>query len=196
MMAAWLQIQQILATFYDQVAQLGAVRQYWLLCSGFMTYYNLLGHPPGSKSLPINCQLMGAWTSEPMVVQMLMALSVPIWFVHPSQIVSQKIHVVQFVSILSMDAVYHDKLPGEHSLYQGLVRANHLEAALASPTYADISCIPMAKISDPDDYCVRSFNYPLTYSSQALGLHLGAQQNKHGASIRKDNVKIRYLPCT
>ena len=162
-MATWLWICQILATFYNQVVQLGMVQWCWLLCSAFMTYYNLFGHPPCSKLLPVNHQLMGMWTSKPTVVQKLMSLGIPVWFIHPSQIVSLKIHVAQLIYMLSTHAICHNKLPGGCPLYQGLVGANHLEATLASPTYADISCIPTAKMSDPNNYCARSLNHPHTY---------------------------------
>nr|VWP01367.1 Dehydrogenase with different specificities [Ganoderma boninense] len=78
---AWQRLCHTPATYRDQVLQLGVVRRYWLLCSGFMTFYDLLGRDRSQGQLDSRIDLMGAWTSEPRVAQMLFAIGVPVWLV-------------------------------------------------------------------------------------------------------------------
>ncbi|KAI1783517.1 hypothetical protein LXA43DRAFT_903422, partial [Ganoderma leucocontextum] len=200
MTTAWHRVRFISATYRDQVVQLGAVQRYWLLCSAFMTYYDLLYHSQRSQPLPLHSQLMGAWTSEPKVAQTLFGLGIPVWLVRASHVVSPDIRVGKVVPVVSADGLCHQRFYGVEPVYRGLAGAGHLQATFTSPAYADLSRIPTANISNPDDFCAMSNPQPPRhYASRVSGLQSGHRRSSRGGPAsrevgRMDKQKHRQSP--
>ena len=213
MTRAWERLQAICATYRDQLLQVATVRRYWLLCSAFMTYYDLVSRSVASQplSLPANRQLMGAWTTQPEVVQLLFTLGIPVWFVRASHLISSDIRVGAFVAPSPPKTLCRTKFYGSDPLYQGLSGEHHLEVMFKAQTYRDVSLIPTVNNMDPDDY----YTLPHADNQQARGYHdrasapsfaSGRQHHRssnskrghfHGKTNRPrdKSSRSRYTPC-
>ncbi len=207
MTQAWQRLLHTSAPFRDQMLQLCTLRRFWLLCSAFMTFYYQFRQPPSAtEPLPVNLGLMGAWTLDPCVAQIFFLLGIPVWFVRAPHVVTPDIRVARFVAIGSSDALCHAKFYGDEPVYRGLSGVRHLEVTLKSNVglmcvprgYRDLSTVPTATSSNPDDYISGS-------SSQRKPAYqvpaTGPQPRPHRGSpsrpvhVHTGQGRYRPLPC-
>ena len=206
MAMAWERLLRTSATFRDQLLQVCIVRRYWLLCSGFMTFYDLLGRERGTDPLPFKGDVMGAWTSEPRVVQMLFSLGVPVWMVRSNRLVPSDIRVSKLAAMSTTHTICDVKFHGAEPAYQGLVGVRHLEITFMAGElmclsggdrdpcgYRDLAVLPTASISDPNEYV------PFSQSSRPplrgwRSLEWNARA--FASSSQVNQARYRPLPCT
>ena len=203
MSMAWQRLRHTAASFRDQMLQAAILRRYWLLCSGFMRFYDLLACDHSTAPLPVNRNLMGAWTSDPRVAQMLFYIGVPVWLVRPSHFLSSETRVSKFVGMASTAALCQVKFHGTERAYQGLASPEHLEITFLShgelmylwggssdpSRYQDLSTVPTPIIADPDDY--------VPYSPKEPSAPAGSSRPAGGLSSSTiSRARYRPLPCT
>ena len=165
MSRAWERLQHIVGTFRDQMLQLCQVRWYWLLSSAFITFYDRFCREIPAEPLDVDENLMGAWTSDPGVVQTLSFMGIPVWLVRAPHLVSSHIRVAKLTGMSSTEALCHVKFFGGDAVYHGLAGARHLEVIFKSYWeltgswrrvenvfgYHDISTVPTAAESGPSE---------------------------------------------
>lgn len=206
MAMAWERLLRTSATFRDQVLQLCLVRRYWLLCSGFMTFYSLLGCERPTNPLPFNGDLMGAWTSEPRAVQMLFSLGVPVWMVRSTRLFPSHIRVGKLAEISTTRTICDVKFHGAEPAYQGLAGVRHLEITFMSGElmclsggnrdpcgYRDLTILPTASISDPNEYIPFSQS---TRPAVRAGRSHGRKPRGVATSSQVNQARNIALPCT
>lgn len=205
MSMAWQRLRHATASFRDQVVQVSVLRRYWLMCSGFMTFYQLLARDRSKAPLPVNRDLMGAWTSDHRSAQMLMSIGVPVWLVRPTHFLCSATRVCRFVGTMPPDALCQVRFHGAEQAYQGLASAEHLEITFLSHGelmclwggkrdpcgYQDVSSVPTAAISDPREFV------PFPPKDRAAPARSSRLVTAGGPSSSK-NSRNRYrpLPCT
>ncbi|PSR71685.1 hypothetical protein PHLCEN_2v12441, partial [Hermanssonia centrifuga] len=73
------------STFRDLIRQVASVQRTWLECRALWdwvgTFIPLLDNHSGAKPAPVKVNRMGAFTMDPAVVQNLMAIGLPVWFI-------------------------------------------------------------------------------------------------------------------
>ncbi len=124
------------ATFRDQVIQVAQLQRYWLLANAYLEYQSRLRSASSDTSTAADVAhgLMGAWSTDPKVVQHLMALGIPVWFCRDHHVVHGEVRRRSRVQIV--DAQHINSVPffGEEPLYRGLPGEAHLEATMRGST--------------------------------------------------------------
>ena len=204
MSRAWERLRHFAGTFRDQTLQLCKVRRYWLLCSAFITFYDRFCRDAPGEPLDADHDLMGAWTSDPEVVQTLSSMSIPVWLIRAPHLVSPHIRVAKLIGMSSTEALCHVKFFGGDVVYRGLAGARHLEVTLKScweligswhrassaSSYCDISTVPTTAESEPSEPT------STLQSCTPRGDPASHSPASHGPSRgRKSKARYRPRPC-
>ncbi|KAI0359020.1 hypothetical protein OH77DRAFT_1518275 [Trametes cingulata] len=137
-------LQTFPCTFRDAAMQVREAQRYWLMCRAFLDYYGTHMRPR-DQHRPVNTALMGAFTTDPGVVQTLYEAGIPVWWIRQDASILEDIVVVAIEELLEP----HDictRFGATHGdvLYRGLVGPGHLAAmARGGHTYMDISRAPL-----------------------------------------------------
>ncbi|KAI0348998.1 hypothetical protein OH77DRAFT_1415706, partial [Trametes cingulata] len=157
-------LQNFPCTFRDAAMQVREVQRYWLMSRAFIDYYTACKRSReravrGERRPTVNAGFMGAFTTDPSVVQALFEAGIPVWWLRQDASILEDIVVIEIreverpLNICSRCGPDHGQL-----LYRGLVGTKHLEAtARGGHTYLDISRAPLLV----DDY---SRGYPAAMS--------------------------------
>ncbi|KAI1796489.1 hypothetical protein LXA43DRAFT_937471 [Ganoderma leucocontextum] len=144
------------ATFRDQVIQVAQLQRYWLLSNAYVEYQSRL-HAASSGISPaadVAQGLMGAWSTDPKVVQHLMALGIPVWFLRAHHLIHGEVRIRSLLPILDAQHITSVPFFGEEPLYRGLAGDAHLEATMRRcDTYRDLSRTPAMSLFLSEDYC-------------------------------------------
>ncbi|KAI1782075.1 hypothetical protein LXA43DRAFT_1104832 [Ganoderma leucocontextum] len=179
------------ASFRDQVIQVVQLQRYWLLANAWLEYHSRAHtvRAGSSAMLEFSDRWMGAWTTDPLVVQHLMAIGIPVWFLRASEAVHGDI-LVRHLKVFP-EARHVTSMPffGEEPLYRGLPGDKHLEATMrACHTYRDLSRIPAASLFQSEDYTsglsrsqTPKFQSQRHQGSSGAGVDRGAPSHKFTA---------------
>ncbi|KAI0686518.1 hypothetical protein C8Q76DRAFT_772315 [Earliella scabrosa] len=142
------------STFRDAVLQVRSVQRLWLRCQAYLDYHHILTAPqPGEVE---RCY-MGAFTTNPSIVQLLFDIGLPVWFIRPDASVLDSTKVFAVICLEQASSVEMQLWQsGATPLYSGLVGAAHLEATSRNPlVYLDIPHAPLLSPYDPDTFSRR-----------------------------------------
>lgn len=143
------------STFRDAAMQVRETQRYWLMTHAFIHYYDIYV-PRQNAVLPCAVEpgLMGAFTTDPGVVQKLFQAGVPVWFVRPDISLLSDARVGQVVR-LTLPSELSTEVGAEygHVLFRGLAGARHIAAtARGGHTYFDISRAPLLAVDTDRGY--------------------------------------------
>lgn len=141
-------------TFRDVLMQVRKTQRYALMARAFLDFHLLDVPAAGMHARKVNRGIMGAFTTQPAIVQRLYACGVPVWYVRTD------------ISVLSDDRVGAVVTPTDPShiclkhgeeqgavLYRGLVGPKHLATmARGGHTYLDISRAPLLAVEEDGGY--------------------------------------------
>ncbi len=143
------------ASFRDQVIQVVQLQRYWLLAHAYLEYYSRVRGVPAETSAmaDVRNHWMGAWTTDPAIVQHLMVFGIPIWFLRTLEAVHTDIRLRALVIVQDVRHITGIPFFGEEPLYRGLPGDKHLEASMrVCRTYRDLSRVPAASLFVSEDY--------------------------------------------
>ncbi len=114
---------QFPSTFRDLIRQVASVQRTWLECRAYLdwvgSFIPLLGKHSADKPAPLKANRMGAFSTEPTVVQKLLAIGLPVWFVRrsdqlPSTVVIKRMVTAANTAVIEMglgpfptEPIYH-----------------------------------------------------------------------------------------
>ncbi|RPD55262.1 hypothetical protein L226DRAFT_547887 [Lentinus tigrinus ALCF2SS1-7] len=133
-------------TFRDAVLQVHETQRYWLLIRAYLDYENYLDvSPTVVPSSPVRTDLMGAFTTDPGVVQLFFNSGIPVWFIRSDTSILADTIIRAIVPPTSPVNVCLERGPdGGLVLYKGLCGQRHiLETMRFGHTYLDISRTPL-----------------------------------------------------
>ncbi|KAI0325210.1 hypothetical protein GY45DRAFT_1261265, partial [Cubamyces sp. BRFM 1775] len=140
-------------TFRDAAMQVRQAQRYWLMCHAFINFYGTLTSG-GARLKDVNVGLMGAFTTDPGIVQCLFEAGIPVWWLRQDGAVLERIRVVRFVqltrplSICTAQGSDHGTV-----LYRGLMGTRHFEVMCrAGHTYRDLSRAPLLVVESHRGY--------------------------------------------
>ena len=93
-------------------------------------FYDQFCYDTPSKPLDTDHDLMGTWTSDPKVVQILSSMGIPMWLIHAPHLMSPHICIAKLIRMLSTGALCHVQFFGGDVVHHGLAGAHHLEVTL------------------------------------------------------------------
>ncbi|KAI0704624.1 hypothetical protein C8Q76DRAFT_631347, partial [Earliella scabrosa] len=145
MRAAYDRARHLPATLRDHRIQVAETQRHWLLAEAFIKWHgSIIGQPP-YVAPQARDDLMGAWTSQPEVVDRLRLRGVPVWYVREQHLLDETIRVGRVVQLQSPTGL--DEAPwmvSEDVVFRGLVGERHLAVTMRSgATYLDLSRVPL-----------------------------------------------------
>ena len=131
------------ATFRDTCFQVREVQRFWLLCRAVMDYTCISANVDPAQRTQLG--FMGAFTTDPGVMQTLARGGIPVWFIRPRPTVSSTDvdnKMVQMKPPISVvQTPWQSNAP---AVYSGLSGYNHLKAICAiKHMYLDVSQSPL-----------------------------------------------------
>lgn len=146
-------LRNFACTFRDAAMQVREVQRYWLMTRAYLDYYGTYIRL-GWRSNPLNTDLMGAFTTDPGVVQNLYEAGIPVWFVRQDASLLESTVVYELTKLEPPRGVSVNAGPQHGAvLYRGLVGRKHLDMmARGGHTYLDISRAPILIVETEGGY--------------------------------------------
>ncbi|KAH9855855.1 hypothetical protein C2E23DRAFT_866479 [Lenzites betulinus] len=141
-------------TFRDVLMQVRETQRYALMARAFLDFHLLDVPAAGMHARKVNRGIMGAFTTQPAIVQRLYACGVPVWYVRTdiSVLSDDRVGAVVTPTDPSHICLKHGKEQGA-VLYRGLVGPKHLATmARGGHTYLDISRAPLLAVEEDGGY--------------------------------------------
>ncbi|KAI0360934.1 hypothetical protein OH77DRAFT_738244 [Trametes cingulata] len=137
-------------TFRDAALQVRQVQRYWLMSRAFIDYYSVCKRGRerairGDRAPPVDVRFMGAFTTEPGVVQCLFEAGIPVWWIRQDASILEEIVIIEIRDVDEPRNICQ-RVGSDHGevLYRGLVGTKHLQATVrGGHTYRDISRAPL-----------------------------------------------------
>ena len=130
-------------TFRDMCLQVREIQRGWLMCRAWIDFSLLMGADNPAQTT--RTAYMGAFTSEPSVVQNLSRASIPVWFIRPDISVDRATLEQVMVSTQQPDRL--ERRPWQSNapiVFSGLSGCAHLAAICRSKhMYLDVSQSPL-----------------------------------------------------
>ncbi|KAI0739754.1 hypothetical protein C8Q80DRAFT_1222075 [Daedaleopsis nitida] len=144
-------ITQYPTTFRDAFAQIRELQRFCLMARAFLDFRQLERQPPSNDGiLPVNPTLMGAFTTNPRVVQKLYDLGIPVWFIRPRMSLREETVVRAVAPLIEPNNVCIDGGPfGDVLLYTGLSGPAHIAITHRELMYLDFSNSPLSRRGGP-----------------------------------------------
>ncbi|KAI0706308.1 hypothetical protein C8Q76DRAFT_629713 [Earliella scabrosa] len=144
-------LQVIPATFRDQSIQVRVLQRHWIMTEAFLEFNRLLQDDERACApLPLQADMMGAWTTNPQVVHQYIRLGLPVWFLRRElhAPVASESPIPSSLEPVSPSHICSEPLVPGCVLYHGLAGDGHLRQTIrrAHP-YLDIS--PNVTVSNP-----------------------------------------------
>lgn len=141
-------------TFRDICIQVRAVQRYFLMTRAYMDYHDATERRQPGEQRSTNSRLMGAFTTDPVVVQRLFAAGIPVWFIRPDVSILDDTTVRNVVLLDRPRHIIHDHwVSNQRSLCSGLFGPEHLRVQLRRAiTYSDICHEPLLVCYDTETY--------------------------------------------
>lgn len=141
-------------TFRDMCFQVREVQRFWLQCRAYIDYTRLVATESRHEPLPVQKGYIGAFTTDPGVVQQLFHAGIPVWWIRPNVGVTKPIEPQR---LNRMRRPYHIVqtmwVSGSQPLYSGLAGSEHLRVITQSKhSYVDVSHSPLLYRYDRDSY--------------------------------------------
>ena len=142
------------STFRDIALQVVNVQRYWLECTAWLDWVEILWDDildnPLSLQHRIRPQYMGTFTTDPGVVQKLLTAGIPVWLLRPPHTLTRSVVIrtilFQFQapdSVVTSCGVFPST-----PLYVGMAGERHLAATcLGGHTYLDVQKVPLPDLS-------------------------------------------------
>lgn len=146
-------LRNFACTFRDAAMQVREVQRYWLMTRAYLDYYGTYIRL-GWRSNHLNTDLMGAFTTDPGVVQNLYEAGIPVWFVRQDASLLKSTVVYELTKMEPPRGITVNAGPQHGAvLYRGLVGRKHLEVmARGGHTYLDISRAPLLIVETAGGY--------------------------------------------
>ncbi|KAH9896978.1 hypothetical protein C8Q73DRAFT_773505 [Cubamyces lactineus] len=140
-------------TFRDAAMQVRLAQRYWLMCRAYLDFYGTY-MCTGSRNNPLNIGLMGAFTTDPGVVQTLFEAGIPVWWLRQDPATLGRILVVRFTKLQHPVNICVATGPDHgHVLHRGLIGPKHFDIiAHAGHTYHDVSRAPLLVVESRGGY--------------------------------------------
>lgn len=140
------------STFRDACLQVREVQRFAILSRAYLDYARLLSLAP---VFSVHTEYMGAFTTDPAVVQKLFYAGVPVWFIRPDVSLLSDARIVR--AVVMPDRPSHIETQpwqsGVRPIYSGLVGVGHLAITCRpSMRYLDISHAPLLVRYDTETY--------------------------------------------
>ncbi|PIL29557.1 hypothetical protein GSI_08365 [Ganoderma sinense ZZ0214-1] len=125
-------------TWRDVCLQVRELQRYWLMANAFIDFYAVW--EDCNVPRPVNRNLIGAFTTNPLEVQRLFDAGIPMWWVRMDATVLEATSVRAVVVLTEPVNISKKVALGAEVLYRGLAGTKHLEATCrGGHTYQDIS---------------------------------------------------------
>ena len=139
------------STFRDIVQQVRCIQRHYLYTAAILAWYGEICCLSPMTSHPVRPDLMGAFTTDPSIVQWLFSVGVPVWYMRYPHQISRNDVILSFERLQrSSDIVTDDGVFGR-VIYQGVVGFKQYFEAItrAGKYYFDIEETPLPeRISD------------------------------------------------
>ncbi|EIW58974.1 uncharacterized protein TRAVEDRAFT_48109 [Trametes versicolor FP-101664 SS1] len=140
-------------TFRDVVMQVRETQRYSLMIRAYLDYQRLQVPAAGARPRTVNLGVMGAFTTNPALVQRLYSASVPVWYLCTDVSILADDRVRAVVTVREPDICTTIGEEHGHRLHRGLVGPKHFAAmARAGHTYLDISRAPLLAVDQDGGY--------------------------------------------
>ncbi|OJT13751.1 hypothetical protein TRAPUB_9706 [Trametes pubescens] len=143
-------------TYRDTSMQVRETQRYWLMCRAFLDYYDmysLLSSDADGRNY-LNHGLMGAFTTDPDVVQRFYAAGIPVWWMRQDVSISQDTVIQALVSLTGpTDVCMEVGMDNGTVLWHGISGHGHLAAiGRGGHTFRDISRAPLLAVYTDNGY--------------------------------------------
>ena len=157
-------------TYRDACVQFRETQRYWLMATAFIEYHDILAHSSSDVAHPVRSEFMGAFTSQPHVVQQLFAAGFPVWFVRSDASIVE--HHLSIGSAVKPSDVCTALGPGGgYELYTGLSGPRHLQCtARGGHTYIDVSKAPLLAVYADGGYAPPAPQKPRASTTKAAAV--------------------------
>lgn len=141
-------------TFRDVLMQVRETQRYCIMARAFLDFQRLQIPAAGAPPQPVNHAAMGAFTTDPGLVQRLFAAGVPVWYLRTDVSIMSDDRVCSVVELSKpTDICTTVGEEGGTVLYSGLAGTKHFEAmARGGHTYLDISHAPLLAVDEDGGY--------------------------------------------
>ncbi|KAI0716591.1 hypothetical protein C8Q76DRAFT_794875 [Earliella scabrosa] len=140
------------ATFADQLVQVAQFQRHWLICAAVMQFRRCYLNMPAQDTIPelrpAQLDLLGAWTTDPSVVQSFMSVGLPVWFVRQRPLIAPSIQVDQYVPFLHPAETSLQGHALGTPLYEGLL--SRLPSSASSDGSCQRSTTPVTRRQTPE----------------------------------------------
>lgn len=188
-------------SFRDAVLQVRETQRYWLMIDAYVQYYDVYTMPHLGAPRQVHRHLMGAFTTEPRVVQTFFNAGIPVWFIRSDVSLLQTTAVRAVVLLQEPVNICTARGPDDnHVLYSGLA-GDHLRfTARGGHTYLDVSRAPLLAVDMDGGYAApvaqkeyRGLRAHATSSSDISSTPL----QSHSSSSRSMGTRSQHHhPCT
>ena len=125
-------------TWRDVCIQVRECQRYWLMTRAFIDFYS--SYEAGGPSFPVNRNLIGAFTTDPVCVQKLYNAGIPVWWLRMDASLLADTSVRAVVALSLPDDVCSRHALDAQLLYRGLAGQRHIQAMTrGGHTYQDIT---------------------------------------------------------
>ncbi len=154
------------------------------MCRAFLDYARLTAGAASDTGVVANTSLMGAFTTQPAVVQQLYRTGIPVWHVRP-HVRDAVSNAAVIVMCLPPDSVIVAPLQsGMPPVYSGLTGKNHLYAVgRCAGVYLDISQAPILTQYDSDSFQIGRPDDPSLCQAVTPSMNTSRSSNSH--SLRR-----------
>ena len=141
-------------TFRDAAMQVRETQRYWLMTRAFLDYTQKYRPAELGSPLPVDSHVMGAFTTDPGVVQRLFTAGIPVWYIRTDVSILGDTNVQEVVRLTHPTDVCVDRGPEDgYVLYKGLSGRAHLAVtARGGHTFVDISRAPLLAVHEDGGY--------------------------------------------
>ena len=139
-------------TWRDACLQVRQVQRYWLMTRAFLDFHTT-STPPLTGRFG-RSDIMGAFTTDPSIVQILFEAGIPVWWLRMDVAILKDTNVRAVVSLDAPENLCQDVALDAEVLYSGLVGPKHLRTMLRNGhTYRDISRAVLFAVDTDRGYC-------------------------------------------
>ncbi|RDX40899.1 hypothetical protein OH76DRAFT_1489920 [Lentinus brumalis] len=166
------------STFRDACMQLRTVQRYWLMCRAYLDFARMTTRADSDTPSPVDISLMGAFTTDPAVAQLLHRAGIPVWHIRPKVNIDE-IVVDALVTTEQPKLVCQALESGASPIYTGLVGPALFRAvSRRAHLYLDVSRSPLLIRYDQETF--RASTSPPERPGQRLAAHERPQGRGRG----------------
>ena len=197
-------LRHLPATFDDQRLQVKELQRHWIMAHAFLEYHQRM-RAVAVDDLPPQYDPMavGAWSSNPAVVQRLHLAGLPVWFVRsPQKVDTTDVRILREVQP-SLPQCSVTPFRGLSPAYRGLAGERHLDIMFqGAATYHDLGENQTVRASAVELFCAPVPERKVAISSTATSPSTGTRASGavrthavHASRVRGSNGRARTVPC-